>query len=229
MVDRGVDRSSFRTQDGEVSSHAASGSVDHGRFGDAAIDALKAVFLDRDHVAICQRGTALGIFTSCSVHDTAAGNELEVEEKTEESVVPVLLVLLDRRQGARDAVPHVHRSLFVRCKVFRTKDVGGQVVVTVVVTAVECDVHDSLVQHAGSCPHRAIHFCIDGGWICILVGHVALPSNCPDTLITKQKQKSPTSTECAARQDTRPWSQKNARKTNFSGPLLPHDMWYGCT
>ena len=119
MVDRGVDRRAFRAQDGEIGADAAAGAVDHRRFRDTTVDAFEAVFLDRDHIAIGERGPAASVLAPRSVHDAASRDEPEVEEELQKSVVPVFLVFFNGGERFGDAVPHMHRPLLVVRKVLR--------------------------------------------------------------------------------------------------------------
>jgi len=177
VVDRRIDGRSFRTEDGEIGAHAAARAVDHRGLGDAAVDPLEAVLLDRDHVAIGERGPAPRVDAPRPVHDAAPGDKPEIEQEFQEAVVPVFLVLLNGCERPGDAVPHVHRPLLGVREIFGAQHVCREVVVLVIVAAVEGQVHHCIVHRLRTLDvaYRVsrVHGGNGGG---LLVGHGAISS-----------------------------------------------------
>ena len=180
VVDRGVDRRPFGTQDGEIGADAPPGTVDHRRFRDAAVDALEAVLLDRDHVTVGESRPAACVFAPRSVHDAPSRDESKVEQKFEEPVVPVFLLLFNGGERLGDAVPHVHRSLLAVRKVLRPQHVGGEVVILVIVAAIEREIVHRFRTLDGVHGVPCVHGGKGGSF---LVGHRA------DPRIRKNKKK----------------------------------------
>jgi len=112
------------------------------------------------------------------MHHAAAGDELEIKQEIQELIVPILAVGLrgfDRRKSFRNPAPHVHRTLLVRGKIFRTQDIGGKFVVTVIVACVECQVHDMRIHAGGDLSFFGT--CEGGGsGGSLLVSHASFPS-----------------------------------------------------
>ena len=80
------------------------------------------------------------------MHHTPARDKTKIEQQAQETIVPEILVLLDRRQRLGNPVPQVHRPLLVGRKVFRMEHISRQLVIAIIIATIQRQIHDCFIQ-----------------------------------------------------------------------------------